>query len=279
MTDAQGKTDAQGRTAGQGKTDAHGMYGMPEEIDVRADGPLRIITLNRPDALNAVNDPLHTGLARLWPRLGEDRDARAAVLTGAGKAFSAGGDFTYLDELRRDADLRARTIAHGRDLVLGMARCRVPVIAAVNGPAVGLGCSLVALSDIVYLADSAYLADPHVQVGLVAADGGPLTWPLHTSLLLAKEYALTGARIPAERAVAMGLANHVVADPLAEATACAKRIAGLPRQAVESTKRVLNMHLERAVLATLDYATTAEEQSFRTEDFRATIARLTGGDT
>jgi len=230
------------------------MYDMPPEIDVQADGPLRIITLNRPGALNAVNDPLHTGLARLWPRLSEDHDARAAVLTGAGRAFSAGGDFGYLEELSRDAALRAKTIAHGRDLVLGMARCRVPVVAAVNGPAVGLGCSLVALSDVVYMAETAYLADPHVQIGLVAADGGPLTWPLHTSLLLAKEYALTGARISAPRAAEMGLANHVVADPLSEALACAKRIAGLPRQAVESTKRLLNLHLERAVLASLDFA-------------------------
>jgi enoyl-CoA hydratase/carnithine racemase len=250
---------------------------MPEEIDIREDGELRIITLNRPEALNAVNDALHTGLARLWPRLSEDRAARAAVLTASGTAFSAGGDFTYLEELGRDPDLRARTIAHGRDLVLGMARCRIPVVAAVNGPAVGLGCSLVSLCDVVYIAETAYLADPHVQVGLVAADGGPLTWPLHTSLLFAKEYALTGARIPAARAVEFGLANHVVADPLAEALACAKRIAGLPPQAVESTKRLLNLHLERAVLATLDFATTAEDQSFQTGDFRATIARLAAG--
>ena len=186
------------------------MYDLPDEIVVVADGPLRIITLNRPDALNAVNDPLHTGLARLWPRLSEDHDARAAVLTGSGRAFSAGGDFEYLEELSRDAVLRAKTIAHGRDLVLGMARCRVPIVAAVNGPAVGLGCSLVALSDIVYMADTAYLADPHVQIGLVAADGGPLTWPLHTSLLLAKEYALTGARIPAARAAAIEIGRaHV----------------------------------------------------------------------
>lgn len=253
------------------------MYDLPEEIDVRADGPLRIITLNRPDALNAVNDALHTGLAHLWPKLNEDRDARVAVLTGSGKAFSAGGDFAYLAELSQDADLRAKTIAHGRDIVLGMARCRIPVVAAVNGPAVGLGCSLVSLSDIVYIAETAYLADPHVQVGLVAADGGPLTWPLHTSLLFAKEYALTGARIPAERARELGLANHVVADPLAEALACAKRILELPRQAVESTKRLLNLHLERNVLATLDFATTAEDLSFQTADFHATIARLTAG--
>ncbi|MEB3967615.1 enoyl-CoA hydratase/isomerase family protein [Mycobacterium ulcerans] len=251
------------------------MYDMPTEIDVRAEGALRIITLNRPDALNAVNDNLHVGLAGLWRRLSEDRSARAAVLTGAGRAFSAGGDFAYLAELAQDADLRAKTIAHGRDIVLGMARCRVPVVAAVNGPAVGLGCSLVALSDIVYIAPDAYLADPHVQVGLVVADGGPLTWPLHISLMLAKEYALTGQRIAAQRAVELGLANHVAADPVAEAVACAQRIVKLPQQAVESTKRVLNIHLERAVLASLDYALSAEHQSFTTEDFRSIVTRLT----
>jgi enoyl-CoA hydratase len=253
------------------------VYDMPEEIDVRADGPLRIITLNRPDVLNAVNDSLHNGLARLWQRLSDDREARAAVITGSGRAFSAGGDFAYLAELAGNADLRAKTIADGRDIVLGMARCRVPVVAAVNGPAVGLGCSLVALSDIVYIAEDAYLADPHVQVGLVAADGGPLTWPLHISLLLAKEYALTGTRISAGQAVELGLANHVAADPVAEAIHCARKIMELPQQAVESTKRVLNLHLERAVLATLDFALSSENQSFQTEDFRAIVAKLTTG--
>jgi len=251
------------------------MYDMPDEIDVQADGSLRIITLNRPDALNAVNHDLHVGLARLWPQLSADRGARAAVLTGAGKAFSAGGDFAYLAELAKDDELRAQTIADGREIVLGMARCRVPVVAAVNGPAVGLGCSLVSLSDMAYIGENAYLADPHVQVGLVAADGGPVTWPLHTSLMLAKEYAITGARITAERAREMGLVNHIVADPLTEALACAKRISEQPQQAVEATKRLLNLHLERAVLATLDFAMSAEHQSFTTDDFQANIARLT----
>ena len=253
------------------------MYDMPKEIDVQADGPLRIITLNRPDSLNSVNDDLHHGLAKLWQRLSDDLTARVAVITGAGRAFSAGGDFGYLEELANDADLRAKTITDGREIVLGMARCRVPVLAAVNGPAVGLGCSLVALSDIVYIAKDAYLADPHVQVGLVAADGGPLTWPLHISLLLAKEYALTGARIPAERAVELGLANHVVEDPVAEAIKAAKKILELPQQAVESTKRVLNLHLERAVLDTIDYALSAESQTMQTEDFRAIVAKLSAG--
>ena len=127
------------------------------------------------------------------------------------------------------------------------------------------------------IAKDAFLADPHVQVGLVAADGGPLTWPLHISLLLAKEYALTGTRIPAERAVELGLANHVVADPVAEAVQCAQKIMQLPQQAVESTKRVLNVHLERAVLATLDYALSAENQSFQTEDFRSIVTKLAAG--
>jgi enoyl-CoA hydratase len=255
------------------------LYDMPDEVEVTGEGPIRVVTLNRPDDLNAVNDALHTGLARLWPRISDDREVRAVVLTGRGRAFSAGGDFGYLDELRQDADLRAKTIAHGRDLVLGMVRCRVPVVAAANGPAVGLGCSLLALSDVVYLAPKAFLADPHVQVGLVAADGGPLTWPLHTSLLLAKEYALTGARIPPERAVEMGLANHVVADPFTEALACARRIAELPRQAVESTKRLLNLHLEKAVLATLDYATSAEELTFTHPDFATTLAKARAGQS
>src|ERR1700751_5836761 len=98
------------------------MYNMPTEIDVRADGALRIITLNRPDDLNAVNDDLHSGLARLWQRLTDDPTARAAVLTGAGRAFSAGGNFVYLEELAGDADLRAKTIRDGREIVLGMAR-------------------------------------------------------------------------------------------------------------------------------------------------------------
>ena len=114
--------------------------------------------------------------------------------------------------LAGDDDLRRQTLVDGKRIVTGMIGCRLPVVAAVNGPAVGLGCSIVALSDIVYMAESAHLADPHVMIGLVAADGGPVTWPLLTSLQLAKEYALTGDRIPAERAAAIGLVNHVCPD-------------------------------------------------------------------
>src|SRR3954447_12473385 len=208
---------------------------LPGVVQVERDGPIRIVRLNRPDDLNATNHELHHALADLFPQLDADDDARAAVLTGNGRAFSAGGDFEYLDELTKDEALREQTLVDGKRIVLGMATCRVPIVAAVNGPAVGLGCSLVALADIVYMAESAHLADPHVAIGLVDADGGPVTWPLLTSLQLAKEYALTGDRIPAQRAAEIGLVNHVCPDDqvLDQAITCARKIAKLPQGAVE----------------------------------------------
>jgi enoyl-CoA hydratase len=251
-------------------------YDLPDVIRVEEDGPVRIVRLSRPKQLNAINEELHLGLTRLFPQLSADTDARIAVITGEGRAFSAGGDFDLLDRMSNDRALRRDVIAEGRELVLNMVRCRVPVVAAVNGPAVGLGCSVIALSDVVYMAESSYLSDPHVTVGLVAADGGPLIWPLHTSLLLAKEFAFTGDKITAARAAQIGLANHVSADDevLAEAIAAAHKIAKQPRQAVEATKRVLNLHVERALLATIDFAMAQESESFDTDDLRANVDRF-----
>lgn len=249
---------------------------LGDVIQVEADGPIRIIRLNRPEALNATNHDLHEALAGLWPLLDRDLDARAAVLTGNGRAFSAGGDFNYLDDLVNDQDLRRVTLSSGRAIVSGMIRCRIPVVAAVNGPAVGLGCSLVAMSDVAIMAETAYLSDPHVAIGLVAADGGPITWPMLTSLMLAKEYAFTGDKISAERAAQIGLVNHVVPDAevFDQAVAMAHRIAKQPRGAVEDTKRILNLQLERIVLGTVDYALSAEGRSFDSPELRANIDRF-----
>ncbi len=127
------------------------------------------------------------------------------------------------------------------------------------------------------MAESAHLADPHVMVGLVAADGGPVTWPLLTSLQLAKEYALTGDRDPG-RSARPRSAWSTTSVPTTRCStrrmACARRIAKLPQQAVEDTKRILNLHLERAVLATLDFALTAEDRSFGSPELRANLDRL-----
>jgi enoyl-CoA hydratase len=132
------------------------------------------------------------------------------------------------------------------------------------------------LSDVVLIEESAYLADPHVSVGLVAGDGGALTWPLLTSLLRAKEYLLTGDRIPASRAVDFGLANRVVPDGSSkdEALVLAKRMAAQPSGALKATKRALQYGLERAVLEVLDFAVMAESISSASPEHAAALARM-----
>ena len=141
---------------------------LAPELVVTAEGPIRLIELNRPEQLNAASEALHTALAGVWDRLAADEAVRAVVLTGRGRAFSAGGDFHVMTRVQRDEAFREQNIAEARRIITGMVRCPVPVIAAVNGPAVGLGCSLALLSDLALMAEGTYLADPHVQVGLVS---------------------------------------------------------------------------------------------------------------
>jgi enoyl-CoA hydratase/carnithine racemase len=188
------------------------------------------------------------------------------VLTGAGKSFSGGGDIANFVN-RYEFKNRFYWMREGRVLADQMLACHLPIVAGLNGPAVGLGCSLAIMCDIVLIADTAFMADPHVGAGLVAADGGAVLWPLVMSYLKAKEYLLLGDRIPAEEAVRLGLANRVVpADQVRDqALALAHRLADLPWQAVQETKRAVNLHLQEAALRVMPFAVTAESESFNTE--------------
>lgn len=244
---------------------------------VEARGAVRLVTLNRPGALNAADETLHAALAELWPKLDADTDARAIVLTGAGKAFSAGGDLGLLGRMTSDVELRREIMAEAAAIVRGMTAVRVPIVAAVNGPAVGLGCSLAAMSDLVVVDEQAYFADPHVALGLVAADGGALTWPLLTGLLRAKEYILLGERLPAAEALRLGLATRVAphGTALEVALGLADRLAALPPQAVVETKALLNGALTSAVSSTLTSAMQRETESFDEPAFQANLAALT----
>jgi enoyl-CoA hydratase len=247
------------------------VYELTDVLKVEADGPVRVVTLNRPEQLNAFSDEMHEQFNRLWALVEADHDVRAVVLTGAGRAFCAGGNLDDFEHYRVDFAARRRTMRNARRLVDEMLNVHVPVVAAVNGPAVGLGCTLSTLCDVVYIADDTYLADPHVSVALVAGDGGAVTWPAHTSLLRAKRYLLTGDRIPAAEAVAIGLANEAVSTDrvLADATAFAHRLAELPAQAVQDTKAILNQVLRRNAVAALGFGLAAESQSHDTADYAA----------
>ena len=245
-------------------------------IAVAADGPVRVVTLNAPDTLNAFTEEMHESFLALWRAIAKDNDARAVVLTGAGRAFSAGGSFEDFDRRRIDVEFRSRAMDQAREIVEAMIDCRIPVVAAVNGPAVGLGCTIVTLCDIVFLADSAFLADPHVSVALVAGDGSAVTWPAHTSLLKAKQYLLTGDRIPPEDAVALGLGNFVVPhdEILDAALSFARRLASQPPQAVQETKRVLNEHLRANADRALQRGLDAEHASHDTPEYRAAAEKM-----
>ena len=251
-------------------------YAPTSALLIERDGPIAVLTMNNPDARNAFTDDLHEALREVWLHLAEDHALRAVVLTGAGKAFSAGGDIPGFIRSYDSLDHRRLELRRARRLIDAMAEFPKPVIAAVNGPAVGLGCSVAVTCDLVLIAESAWMADTHVSIGLVAGDGGAATWPLFMSLLKAKEYLLTGDRIPAIEAVNLGLANRVVPDDqlLKEALALAERLAAQPPQALQETKRALNLHLQAAVSLVAPFALSAEAESFATDDIRRTIEKF-----
>ncbi|WP_405541697.1 enoyl-CoA hydratase/isomerase family protein [Streptomyces phaeochromogenes] len=248
----------------------------PADLVVTSHGPVRLIELNRPDQLNAMSEELHSGLASVWDTLADDPEARVVVLTGRGRAFSAGGNFDIMTRVQRDRAFRERNVDEARQIITGMVRCPLPVIAAVNGPAVGLGCSLALLSDLVLIADDAYIADPHVQVGLVAGDGGALVLPLLVGLTRAKELLFLGDRVGAEEAVRLGIANRVAPKDklLDEAMDLAMRVAALPTRALRETKRAVNLHLEQAMNSVLEPALLAERDTMHDPDHIAVVEKI-----
>jgi enoyl-CoA hydratase len=240
-----------------------------------ADG-VAVVTLNRPAALNAADEELHGAVAGVWAGLAEQPGLRAVVLTGAGTAFSAGGDLPLLQRMVDDATLRARVMAEAAVLVRALVSFPHPVVAAVNGPAVGLGCSLASMADLVVMAEDAYFADPHVALGLVAGDGGALTWPLNMGLQRTKEWLLLGGRMSAQQALEYGLANRVVptGEVVVEAKKLAARLAKLPPQSLRETRRVLNQPLVARIEAALDDVLAVETASFDEPAFHQTLATM-----
>ena len=249
---------------------------MSDAVLIEEDGPVRILTMNRPEALNAFDGELHHALPDALHAVSDDPKVRALVLTGAGRAFSAGGNIDDFTAFANDLELRRATLRLGRRLFEELINVHLPVVAAVNGPAVGLGCTIATACDAVIMSDQTFLADPHVTVALVAGDGGAVTWPLNIGLLRAKPYLLTGDRMPADVAVSLGLATRAVPPEqvLPEATAMAHRIAALPPQAVQDTKSVLNQHLRQAAVTVLGYGLAAESQSHDTPEYKAVPEKM-----
>lgn len=225
---------------------------VDDDLLIEDRGSVRILTLNRPEDRNPATTELLFRLTEVATELGNSEDIRAVVLTGAGKAFSAGGDFRHFVATANDPDVARATIDNGRAFISAMLDVPVPIIAAVNGAAVGFGATLLALSDIVIMAETAFIAEPHANVGLVIGDGISVTWPFLLAMNKAKELAFTGDRIYAADAVACGLANRVVpgASLMDEAIALAEQISKQPRSAIAGSKQLFNMY-SKAMLDTV----------------------------
>jgi enoyl-CoA hydratase len=241
---------------------------------VEKTGNAHVVSINRPEAFNAVNEDVHHAFATIWRTPAADDDVKVVVTTRVGKAFSAGGDMVMLGRLIEDPVARQFQIAEARTVFLEVINFGKPLVSAVNGPAVRLGCSIALLSDFLVMGESSYLADPHVAIGLVAGDGGAAMLPLLIGLMKAKEYVMLGERITAPIAEKLNLVTKVVDDEtvLGEALALGEKLAALPPQALRATKIAMNMHLSRAALGVLEYALAEEYTSFSTPQFRERVA-------
>lgn len=249
---------------------------------IEGDGPIRVVRLNRPEVGNAINEEMHHSLASVWETLSADPAIRVVVLTGAGKFFSGGGDINWFSALAEDTHQRSRVLREGRAILYGMLNLPVPIVAAVNGHAFGLGATLVSMCDVVILSEDAAMADPHVNVGLAAADGAAMSWPLLMGPLRAKAKILTGDRVSAQEALDWGLATAVVpsGDVDRVAQEYAAKLVAQPRAALNATRSILNAPLRRAIDSTIDAAFAYEDMTFldleHHERVAAFLAKRTG---
>jgi enoyl-CoA hydratase len=235
---------------------------------------LRVTLANPRNDLNAVDGEMHAELRRLFEELKDENEANAVVLTGSGRAFSAGGDFDWMAGTRPEdlSPLRRE----GKQIVWNLLDVEVPIVAAINGPAVGLGATLALLCDVIFMADDAKLADPHVRVGLVAGDGGAVAWPLAVGPAVAKRYLMTGDSISAAEAERLGLVNRAVpaAELQDEALAFARRLAQGAPLAVRYTKLAVNQLVKQAMTTAFDYSTALEVLTFASADHREALRAL-----
>jgi enoyl-CoA hydratase len=245
-----------------------------ETITFSREGRILTITLNLPDTLNAVNAKLHTELARVFIDANDDPDSDIVVLTGAGRAFCAGGDVDWMQDGIDDPSGFEHGINQGKRLIFSQLDLEKPLICRMNGHAMGLGATIALGCDIVIASDKAKIGDPHVSIGLVAGDGGAVLWPQLIGYLRAKEYLLTGDPIPAPEAARIGLINRAVPPEQLdeEVYSLARRLAGGARKAIRWTKVATNLGLKQLAHMIMDTGVAYEAISNLSSDHREAVA-------
>ncbi len=251
-------------------------YGRYKTITITKENKIGTLVLNRPDRLNAVGGGMHEELEDFFAGVNDDNEINALIVTGAGRAFCAGGDIKEMPSRYESVDQAPVPLDFGRGprrLILNLLEVEVPIIVAINGPAVGLGATLALLGDIVYASDDAQIGDPHVAMAGVAGDGGAVIWPLLIGVNRAKEYLMTGDMISAKEAERLGLVNHVVkADELmSSAGAMAERLANGPTWAIRWTKTSVNKMIRDLVNLILDTSLAYEAITVHTKDHREAV--------
>jgi enoyl-CoA hydratase len=233
------------------------------------------LTLDRPEVLNAANARMHTELVEVWNTIGRDPDVHVAVVTGAGRAFSAGGDLALVENAYRNPEEIGRILDEARDLVYNILRCDKPIVSAINGPAVGAGLVVALLADISIAGEGARLADGHVRMGVAAGDHAAIIWPLLVGMAKAKYYLMTSEFVSGREAERIGLVSLCVPDDelLDKAAEVAQQLATGPRHAIRYTKRALNQWLLQAG-PIFDHSLALEMLGFFHEDMMAGVAAL-----